>query len=80
MMTTTIRYDVAKQFRTCEEMQAYIEAALEDAGEDAAFIARVLGDVARARGMSQVARDAGLSRGSLYKVFQANVRRIFLRC
>ncbi|AOZ04029.1 putative addiction module antidote protein [Cupriavidus sp. USMAHM13] len=48
-------------------MQAYIEAAFEEAGNDAAFIARALGDVARARGMSQVARNAGLSRESLYK-------------
>ncbi len=66
-MTNTSRYDVAEHLRTEEEMQAYIEAAFEEAGNDAAFIARALGDVARARGMSQVARDAGLSRESLYK-------------
>jgi probable addiction module antidote protein len=67
MATTTTRYDVAEHLRTEEEMQAYIEAAFEEAGDDAAFIARALGDVARARGMTQVARDAGLSRESLYK-------------
>jgi probable addiction module antidote protein len=44
-----------------------VEAAFEEAGDDAAFIAKALGDVARARGMTQVARDAGLSRESLYK-------------
>ena len=66
-MTHTTRYDVAEHLRTEEEMQAYIEAAFEEAGDDAAFIARALGDVARARGMSRVARDAGLSRESLYK-------------
>jgi len=46
---------------------AYLEACLEEANGDAAFIAKALGDIARAKGMSQVARDAGLSRESLYK-------------
>ncbi len=50
-----------------EEMAAYLEACLEEANGDAAFIAKALGDIARAKGMSQVARDAGLSRESLYK-------------
>lgn len=48
-------------------MAAYLEACLEEANGDAAFIAKALGDIARAKGMSQVARDAGLSRESLYK-------------
>ncbi len=65
--TVTTRYDVADHLRTPEEMAAYLEACLEDAGGDAAFIAKALGDIARAKGMSQVARDAGLSRESLYK-------------
>jgi probable addiction module antidote protein len=63
----TTRYDVAEHLRTPEEMAAYLEAALEEAPGDAAFIAKALGDIARARGMAQVARDAGLSRESLYK-------------
>src|SRR6266850_522917 len=63
--TTTTRYDVAEHLRTPEEMAAYLEACLEDA--DAAFIAKALGDIARAKGMAQVAQDAGLSRESLYK-------------
>ncbi len=63
----TTRFDVAEHLRTPEEMAAYLEACLEEAGDDAAFIAKALGDIARARGMSQVARDAGLSRESLYK-------------
>lgn len=66
-MTHTTRYDVAEHLRTEGEAQAYIEAAFEEAGDDAALIARALGDVARARGMTQVAYDAGLSRESLYK-------------
>lgn len=65
--TTTTRYDVAEHLRTPEEMAAYLEACLEEAQGDAAFIAKALGDIARAKGMSQVARDAGLSRESLYK-------------
>ena len=44
-----------------EEMAAYLEACIEEANGDAAFIAKALGDIARAKGMSQVARDAGLS-------------------
>jgi probable addiction module antidote protein len=48
-------------------MAAYLEACLEEADGDPAFIAKALGDIARAKGMAQVARDAGLSRESLYK-------------
>jgi probable addiction module antidote protein len=65
--TATTRYDVAEHLRTPEDMAAYLEACLEDANGDAAFIAKALGDIARAKGMSKVARDAGLSRESLYK-------------
>ena len=65
--TKTSRYDVAEHLRTPEEMASYLEACLEEANGDAAFIAKALGDIARAKGMSQVARDAGLSRESLYK-------------
>jgi probable addiction module antidote protein len=65
--TITTRYDVAEHLRTPAEMAAYLEVCLEEANGDAAFIAKALGDIARAKGMSQVARDAGLSRESLYK-------------
>ena len=65
--TMTTKYDVAEHLRTPEEMAAYLEACLEEANVDAAFIAKTLGDIARAKGMTQVARDAGLSRESLYK-------------
>ena len=65
--TRTTRYDVAEHLRTPEEMAAYLEACLEEANGDAAMVAKALGDIARAKGMSQVARDAGLSRESLYK-------------
>jgi probable addiction module antidote protein len=65
--TTTTKYDIAEHLRTPEDMAAYLEACLEEANGDAAFIAKALGDIARAKGMTQVARDAGLSRESLYK-------------
>jgi len=65
--TATTRYDVAEHLRSPEEMAAYLEACMEEAGDDAAFVAKALGDIARAKGMTQVARDAGLSRESLYK-------------
>jgi probable addiction module antidote protein len=64
---TTTRYDVAEHLRTPEEMAAYSEACLEEANSDASFIAKALGDIARAKGMAQVAKEAGLSRESLYK-------------
>jgi probable addiction module antidote protein len=65
--TKTVAYDVAEQLRTPEEIAAYLDAWFEEAPDDAAGIARALGDIARARGMTRVARDAGLSRESLYK-------------
>jgi probable addiction module antidote protein len=65
--TQTTKYDVAEHLRTPEEMAAYLEACMEEADGNAAFIAKALGDIARAKGMTQVARDAGLSRESLYK-------------
>ena len=65
--TITTPYDVAEHLRTPEEMAAYLEACFEEAGDDAAFISKALGDIARAKGMTEVARDTGLSRESLYK-------------
>ncbi len=65
--TITTKYDVSEHLRTPAEMAAYLEACIEEANGNAAFIAKALGDIARAKGMSQVARDAGLSRESLYK-------------
>lgn len=63
----TSTYDVAEHLRTPEEMAAYLDAWLEEAPDDASGIARALGDIARAKGMSQVAKEAGLSRESLYR-------------
>lgn len=70
--TKTFAYDVAEQLRTPEEMAAYLDAWFEEAPDDASGIARALGDIARAKGMSQVAKDAGLSRESLYRALSAD--------
>ena len=67
----TTPYDVAEHLRTPEEMAAYLDAWLEEAPDDAAGIAGALGDIARARGMTQVAKDTGLSRESLYRALSA---------
>jgi probable addiction module antidote protein len=63
--TKTKRWDAAEHLETEEDMAAYLEAALEDG--DPALIAAALGDIARAKGMSQIARETGLGRESLYK-------------
>ena len=67
----TTPYDVAEHLRTPEEMAAYLDAWFLETPDDAAGIARALGDIARAKGMSQVAKDAGLSRESLYRALSA---------
>ena len=63
--TVTTPWDPADHLKTDEDMAAYLEAALEEG--DPALVAAALGDIARAKGMTQVARDAGLGRESLYK-------------
>lgn len=61
------RWDSAEYLKTKEDMANYLDACMEEAGDDPAFIAKALGTIARARGMTQIARDAGLSRESLYR-------------
>lgn len=63
--TITTPWDPADHLKTEEDMAAYLEAALEEG--DSGLVAAALGDIARAKGMTQVARDAGLGRESLYK-------------
>lgn len=58
--TVTAPYDVADHLRTPEEMAAYLEASIEEADGDTAFIAKALYDIARAKGLSQVTKDLGL--------------------
>jgi probable addiction module antidote protein len=68
--TTTEPFDAADYLKTADDMAAYLEAALEEG--DPRVVAAALGDIARAKGMTQVARDAGLGRESLYKALSAN--------
>jgi len=63
--TKTKPFDAADYLESEDDMVAYLEAALEE--DDPRVVAAALGDIARAKGMSQVARDAGLGRESLYK-------------
>lgn len=70
--TRTSAYDVAEHLRNSEEMALYLDACIAESDGDAAFIAKALGDIARAQGMSKVARDAGMSRESLYKALSGD--------
>ena len=67
MAITKTTFDVAEHLRTPQEMAAYLQISIEESNGDAAIVAKALGTIARAKGMSQVAADAGLSRESLYK-------------
>jgi probable addiction module antidote protein len=64
-MIKTHPWDIIEHLKTEEEMAAYLEAALEEG--DPALVVAALGDIARAKGMTQIAREAGLGRESLYK-------------
>jgi len=64
------RWDIADELKTEEDMLLYLEAALEE--NDAQFLMVALGDIARAKGMTNVARDTGLGRESLYKSLSAD--------
>ncbi|WP_027672867.1 addiction module antidote protein [Rheinheimera baltica] len=65
-------YDVAEHLRTPEEMAAYLEASIAECDGDASFVAKALGDIARAKGMATLSRDTGLGRESLYKALSAD--------
>ncbi len=63
--TQTTPWDVVEHLETEEDMAAYLEAALEEG--DPALVAAALGDIARAKGMAQIARETGLGRESRNK-------------
>jgi probable addiction module antidote protein len=67
MALATKAWDPTTHLDSPEAIAAYVEAAFEDG--DPALIAAVIGDVARARGMTQLAKDAGVSRETIYKAF-----------
>ncbi len=63
--TKTRSWDVAEHLETAEDMAAYLEAALEEG--DPSLVAAAMGDIARAKEITQIARETGLGRESLYK-------------
>jgi probable addiction module antidote protein len=69
MPVETRLWDAAEHLKTDEDIAAYLNAALED--DDPALVVAALGDIARARGMTQLAREAGVGRESLYKALSA---------
>lgn len=77
-MTIKLRkWDSAEHLKTEEDMQAYLQACIEESNNDAAFIAKALGNIARAKGMAQLSKDTGLGRESLYKALSGEVNPSF---
>lgn len=71
MTIPTSPWDSAEYLKTDEDIQLYLDACLEEADDDPAFILQALGIIARAKNMSQLARDAGISREGLYKALSS---------
>lgn len=69
MPVETTRFDIQDHLKTAEDRAAYIEAALETG--DPSFIALALGDLAKARGVTALAAETGISRETIYKTFRA---------
>ena len=67
MTISTTRWDSAEYLKTEKDIQLYLEACVDEGGDDSAFIIHAFGVVARAKNMSQLARDTGLTREGLYK-------------
>jgi probable addiction module antidote protein len=65
MALKTTRWDSAEYLKTDEDIAAYLDAVLEE--DDPALVTHALGVIARAKGMSQIARETGMGRESLYK-------------
>ena len=64
---TFSRYDSADYLKTEKDLILYLDAAIDEAGDDPAFVAEALGTIARARGMAQLAKDTSITREGLYK-------------
>ncbi|MBS0457218.1 MAG: putative addiction module antidote protein [Proteobacteria bacterium] len=69
---TFSRYDSADYLKTEADIAAYLDACMDEGGDDPSFIAHALGVVARARNMSHLARDTGLTREGLYKALSGD--------
>jgi probable addiction module antidote protein len=65
------KWDSVAHLQTQQDIALYFDACLEEAGDDVAFIAKALGNIARAHGMTELANDTGLGRESLYKALSA---------
>ncbi len=73
MKTLKLRkWDSAEHLKSDQDMALYLEACLQEAGDDADFIVKAIGNVARAKGMSEVSRQTGLGRESLYKALSGD--------
>ncbi len=60
-------YDAAAYLKTEQECALYLQVAIDESDGDAAMVVGALGDIARARGMMNLARETGLTREGLYK-------------
>ena len=69
MAIKTTRWDSAEHLQSDEDIKLYLEACFEEADDDPAFIVHALGVIARAKNMSQLSRDTGITREGLYKAF-----------
>lgn len=65
-------FDAAEYLKSEEDMAAYLDAMIEESGGDHRMIAVALGDIAKAKGMTQIARETGLARENLYKALSAD--------
>jgi probable addiction module antidote protein len=65
------RWDIVEYLKTDKDMQGYLDACFEEDPGDGSLVRAALGDIARARGMAQLARDTGLAREGLYKALSA---------
>ena len=72
MSSKLTKWDSASHLKTDEDIAAYLDACFEEAGDDAAFITHALGVVAKAKGMTQLAKQTGLGRESLYKALSGD--------
>ena len=71
------KWDSAEHLKTEEDMQAYLQACIDESNGYVAFIAKALGNIAKAKGMAQLSRDTGLGRESLYKALSGDVNPSF---
>ena len=65
------RWDVVEHLKTEDDLQDYLDACFEEDPGDGSLVRAALGDIARVRGMAQLARDTGLAREGLYKALSA---------